>query len=77
MIPETYNPVTHVFQPSGSLVIICLLLYMLPAIDLDNQTGLQTDKISDIGGDHDLTPELITLQAASPEMMPQYPLCIG
>jgi hypothetical protein len=70
MIPETHDSVSNGFEPGGSSGILFGLFSVLPPIGFDNQSGLQTYKIDNVGFNHHLTPKFITSQSTVSQMFP-------
>jgi len=62
MVPEAENLVASGLKISGSSCIIFNLLQVLPAIQLNNQSGLQTHKVNNIWFYRHLAAKLVSIQ---------------
>ena len=51
------------------------LIEMLAAIELDDDTGFETNETTDIDADRMLPPELIAIQLSSTQAIPKTSLC--
>jgi hypothetical protein len=58
-------------QPAFSLSILFFLYGMLPAVELDDQPFLKTDKISDEGADGFLAAKLQAIALLAAKVPPQ------
>lgn len=71
VVPESQNDETLSAQPSIALFIVLLLLSMLSAINLDNQSPLQTHEIDDLPAQRLLTAEFTTLDLPVAKPLPK------
>lgn len=70
VIPETQNPKSLRLEPLGPSVIVFLVLGMLPAVDFNYQTALETHEVHDVETDRDLPVELKVGKTPIPEPFP-------
>jgi hypothetical protein len=70
IIPEPQNAITLAIEISRS-PIVCRLLGMLPAIDLDNHFERMTREVAEVNANRRLTPKMMLLEWRLPEMLPQ------
>jgi hypothetical protein len=74
-VPEPQHPVA-----AGTQIIVAravLLISMLPAVDLDDQPLLKTQKIDNVSPHRHLSPELHPANGAVPRMVPETRLGAG
>jgi hypothetical protein len=77
VVPESQDTITLGCQSGTALLIVDLLLCMLSAIGLNDEPGMETDEIHDVGTNHLLAPKLESGQPACPEVSPQHALCVA
>lgn len=75
MILKPEHPKILPFQPSCPVQVITGLSGMLPPIQFNNESFLETDKINDIGSKGLLPTELVPFHLTKTEVFPQNLLC--
>ena len=77
MIPESKNDKSLLAQPIIPLPIIVMLIGMLSAVDLDNNSLLQTDKVDDVDSDWLLPAKLETVELPHSDATPEQLFSFG
>jgi hypothetical protein len=76
VIPKSQDIETLIPQPDISLNIVSYLLTMLSAVDLDDQSFFQTNKIHDVASQRLLAAKLQTVYLPESEFPPKQPLSV-
>jgi hypothetical protein len=76
VIPKSQDIETLIPQPDISLNIVSYLLTMLSAVDLDDQSFFQTNKIDDVASQRLLAAKLKTVYLPESEFPPKQPLSV-
>ncbi len=71
MIPEPQDPITLLHQESLTTRVLLLLGCVLPPVQLDDETALETHEIDDVWTKHVLAAKLEPRKLAAAQMMPQ------
>jgi len=61
----------------GPHCVIHLLVYMLRAIDFDDQLGFEAHEIHDVGPERMLAPEPVAADSAAAQVLPEGPFSLG
>ena len=77
VVPEAQDQKTPRFQGGGSSGVVLRPLYMLTAIQFDDQHGLAAGEIGDITVNRDLSPKLEAAEGAAAQMGPEPTLGVG
>jgi hypothetical protein len=77
VIPKSQDIETLIPQPGISLNIVSYLLTVLSAVDLDDQSFFQTNKIDDVASQRLLAAKLKTVYLPESEFPPKHTLGIG
>jgi len=77
-IPKSPDAEPLGFEICRSLVVIYtgMLLCMLPAIELNDETNFEAHKVRNIRPDRILSPELEPCKSPSAHIAPKFPLCV-
>jgi hypothetical protein len=76
VVPKSQDIETLIPQPDISLNIVSYLLTMLSAVDLDDQSFFQTNKIDDVASQRLLAAKLKTVYLPESEFPPKQPLSV-
>jgi hypothetical protein len=76
VIPKSQDIETLIPQPDISLNIVSHLLTMLSAVDLNDQSFFQTNKIDDVASQRLLAAKLNTVNLPESEFPPKQPLSV-
>jgi len=76
IIPVTQHAKILRLEPGIALCIAINFIRMLPAINFNNQTRLQTDKIHYVATKLELPAEFITMHLPQSQTPPKFTLCI-
>jgi hypothetical protein len=77
VIPKSQDTITSIVQKPAALSIRFAHRRMLPAVNLDDEPFLHTNKIHDIRRDRILSPELESTKFTGPQTSPEFPLGVG
>ena len=77
VIPEAQDAIAAGFQEPGACLVVRDTLRVLPAVQLDDQGSVRTDKIHGVWADRVLAAEFQPEQATVAEVEPYLRLCIG
>ena len=77
VVPEPQDTIPAGRKNGTASLIADQLISMLTAIDLDDQSGIETDEIDDMRTDHLLPPKLESVQLTGSQVPPQQAFCVG
>jgi hypothetical protein len=77
VVPEAQDAVAARIQQFGARIVKFSHRRMLPAVNLDDELFLQTNKIHDIRRNRILAPELESTEFTGPQTPPKFPLGVG
>jgi hypothetical protein len=77
VIPEPQHLKALFYKPLISSSVIDLLFLMLTAVDFNDQSRFQTNKINDVGTDGHLATKTVTGDLPLAQMLPEIPLGVG
>jgi len=77
VVPESENEITHRFERTRPVGISLFVLFMLPAIDFDDQLSVGAKEINDEAIDRYLSLEFPSIEPAIAQAKPQHALGVG
>ena len=76
-VPEAQDAKTLRLQKFCALLIVIGTLYVLAAVQLDDQSAFQTGEICDEWTDRNLSPKARAWNLSATELLPQRPFSVG
>ena len=77
VVPKAQYPITSCTQQFVASMVHSSSLLMLPAIDFDDQAGLEAHEVNDVWADRSLPAKFRTHPPARAQVVPQATLGIG